>query len=119
MQAPYTKQYDFLLSLGFKPTVFSHMGKDDALDKIEMRHVITFNSITLIIRNDEVTHYYYNGHKDSLVGLYEPDFEKFARKLSANGGLVDEIMNKPFDMNERFDDLEKEYMDSHNHFYRF
>lgn len=82
MKAPYTKQYEYLLSLGFKPTVFSHMGKDGALDKIEMRHVITFNSITLIIRKDEVTHYSYNGFDNSPVGLYEPDFEKFTRKLA-------------------------------------
>ena len=81
MSKPYYKQYDFLFSLGFHESETLYKG-DRLSNSISFRHPETFNSITLIIRRDEVTHYYYNGHKDSLVGLYEPDFEKFARKLA-------------------------------------
>ena len=77
----YMKQLDYLLNLGFKQ-ISSTLNEDGDKGKIELRHPKTFNSIKLIIRKGATALYSYNGFDDTPVGFYEPDFEKFARKLA-------------------------------------
>lgn len=77
----YVKQLNYLLSLGFNQ-ISSTLNQDGDKGKIELRHPTTFNSITLIIRKGATALYSYNGFDNSPVGLYEPDFEKFTRKLA-------------------------------------
>lgn len=76
----YMKQLNYLLSLGFKQ-ISSTFNEDGDKGKIELRHPKTFNSIKLIIRRGATALYCYNGHAH-YIGLYELDFEKFARKLA-------------------------------------